>query len=308
MRTHFDLVVMHDPSEVTEKMLKDVSVVFAPLGYSFDEAFFRKAPKLRIIATNTTGTPHIDVKQANARGIRVVSLHEETEFLKKITPTAELTIGLMIALTRNILPAVKFVLDGGWGRWNFAGVSMLSRMSLGIVGFGRLGKMVAKYARAFGMKVSFYDPYLENEEEGPYARVESLKDLVRQNDIVSVHCSLHEKNQHMFSRDVFFSFKKGSFFINTARGELVDSTALIDALEAGILKGAAVDVLEGEFDPKFPEKVMEHPLVRYARKNQSLIITPHIGGSTYDAWYMTQRHTILRTIDMIKRIKHEIES
>jgi D-3-phosphoglycerate dehydrogenase len=297
---NFEIVRLNNPSMITPDILKDISVIFAPLGYFFGEDIFFNAPNLKVIATNTTGVPHIDMESAASRGIHVISLKDEKEFLDTITPTAELTMGLIINITRNVIPAIKSVLDGKWSRWEFGGQAMLSRMSLGIVGLGRLGKMVARYAAAFGMNVSYYDPFITHEPQWAYARIESMEQLVSQSDIVTVHIPMNEENRYLFNKNVFHKFKKGSYFINTARGEVVDSEALIESLENGIIKGAALDVLDGEFEPDFSNRVLLHPLVQYARTHDNLIITPHIAGSTEDAWHLTQRHVIEQTIRFFK--------
>lgn len=300
---NFEVVRLNNPSQITPDILKDISVIFAPLGYFFGEDIFSLSPDLKVVATNTTGVPHIDVDNAVSRGIKVISLKDEKEFLDTITPTAELTMGLIISITRNMIPAMKSVLEGKWSRWEFGGQAMLSRMSLGIVGLGRLGKMVAKYATSFGMKVSYYDPFITHDAEWPYKRVESIEQLVSDVDIVSVHIPMNEENRHFFNKGVFSKFKKGSYFINTARGEVVDSQALIETLDNGIIKGAALDVLDGEFEPGFSDRALSHPLVKYARTHDNLIITPHIAGSTEDAWHLTQRHVIEQTIEYMRRFQ-----
>ncbi|MEW6417024.1 MAG: 2-hydroxyacid dehydrogenase [Nitrospirota bacterium] len=297
---NFDVISLDNPSIITADILRDVSVIFAPLGYYFGEDIFSISPNLKVIATNTTGVPHIDVELASSRGIKVISLKDEKEFLDIITPTAELTMGLIINITRNVIPAIKSVLDGKWSRWEFGGQAMLSRMSLGIVGLGRLGNIVARYATAFGMKVSYYDPFIIHNDDWSYKRIESIEQLVSDVDIVSVHIPMNEENRYFLNKAVFSKFKRGSYLINTARGEVVDSEALIEALEDGIIKGAALDVLDGEFEPDFSSRVLSHPLVQYAQTHPNLIITPHIGGSTRDAWHLTQRYVIERTIEYFK--------
>lgn len=301
LRSKFDLLVLNTPHDLTDHVLDDAEVLFAPLGYRFDAALLKKCRHLKAIATNTTGVPHIDVEYAESHGIRVVSLKDEQEFLASITPTAELTIGLMICVTRNVSGAVTAVAHGNWRRWDFGGPAMLSRMSLGIVGMGRLGKMVGRYANTMGMKVAYYDPYVDASGLNPaYGRIEDLEKLVSSCDVVSVHIPMSPSNRHLFNDKVFSAFKPGAYFVNTARGEIVDSHALVKALRSGHLAGAALDVLDGEFEPGFDTRVMDHPLVQYAAENCNLIITPHIAGSTKDAWQLTQRHTIeqvLRVVD-----------
>lgn len=296
LNEHFNVTTLHDPAQLNSGYLSDCTLLFAPLGYHCGADIMEHAPRLKVIATNTTGVPHIDIKQAQAHGIEVVSLQGDSEFLDKITPTAELTIGLIIAITRNLMPALEFVRKGKWGRWDFGGPAMLSRMSLGLVGFGRLGKMVARTAQTLGMRIGYYDPHVPHDGAWPYRRYERLEELVESNDIVSVHAVMKEANQHMFNASLFSKFKRGSYFVNTARGELVDSQALINAMEAGVIAGAALDVIDHEFEPDFDRQAWNHPLIRYAQKHGNLLITPHIAGSTLDAWAMTQRRVIERAI------------
>jgi len=300
LRSKFDLTVLTDPRHLTEELLAHVVVLFAPLGYQFDKALLEKCGQLKVIATNTTGVPHIDTDYAAERGIKVVSLKDEREFLDSITPTAELTIGLIICITRNIFPAMCAVRTGKWRRWDFGGPAMLSRMSLGIVGLGRLGQMVARYAYAMGMKVMYHDPYLAIPSVGSnYTRLESLEKLVSTCDVTTIHIPMAAQNRHLFNVQLFERFKRGAFLINTARGEIVDSEALVGALESGRLAGAALDVLDGEFSPGFQEHMLHHPLVLYAATHENLILTPHIAGSTRDAWCLTQRYTIEQTLATI---------
>lgn len=306
LSNRFDLRRLSDPSALTDEVLAEAELLFAPLGYRFEESLFRRCPKLRVVATNTTGVPHIDVEAARRQGITVISLQDAPDFLETITPTAELTLGLIIAITRNILPAHRATLEGRWRRWDFGGPAMLSRMCLGVVGLGRLGGMVARWAAAIGASVSFYDPFRKRTSaaEAVYTRHATLHELVASSDVVTIHVPMSEANRHMFSERVFAAFKPGAYFVNTARGELVDTQALIEALERGHVGGAALDVLDGEFDPEFASSAAAHPLVEYAKKHDNVIITPHIGGSTRDAWGLTQRYTIERAIEAVQGKRH----
>lgn len=287
----FTLTVLNDPSEDTQEVLAQVEVLFAPLGYQVDRAKIDACPKLRAIVSNTTGHPHIDVTYARNQGIYVACLKFAQDFLRTITPTAELTWGLILALCRNILPANRAVLQGNWDRRPFGAPAMLSSLELGIVGHGRLGTMVARYGKAFGMKVRYYDPHVPASAEGA-ERISTLASLVSQSDVVSVHVPHEPENEKMFNAELFARFKPGSYFINTSRGELVDWDALLLTLQSGHLAGAALDVFEGEFVPGFTERFPRHPVLEYARRHDNLLLTPHIGGSTIDAWRMTEGHAI----------------
>jgi D-3-phosphoglycerate dehydrogenase len=226
---------------------------------------------------------------AAARGIEVFSLKDEQEFLAGVTPTAEHAFGLMLALTRNLIPAFAAVRGGAWNRFDHGGRAMLSRSTLGIVGLGRLGAKVADIARAFGMTVKYYDPYVA-QTAGGAERYDDLAALVAACDIVSLHASANDETRGLLSADVIANFQPHAVLINTARAELVDEAALLAALSGGRIGGAALDVLDGEYAPDF--EAGGHPLVGYARAHDNLVITPHIGGSTEDAWALTQGRVV----------------
>lgn len=291
LRRDFELIELETPGDDTADILARVEVLFAPLGWQVDRAKIDACPRLRVIASNTTGHPHIDVAYAREKDVAVACLKFAPEFLRTITPTAELTWGLILALTRNVLPAHRAALDGCWDRRPFGAPAMLSSLSLGIVGHGRLGGMVARYGRAFGMTVRFYDPFVDRSDEGA-EKVSTLAALVAESDVVSLHVPHEPETEGLIDASVFARFRRGAWFVNTARGELIDWQALLAALESGHLAGAAVDVFEGEFVPGFAERFPDHPVLRYARTHDNLLLTPHIGGSTIDAWSRTEAHTI----------------
>jgi len=296
LRDHFKILELPSPAHNHSEALAAADVILAPLGYYCGKEIIDAAPKLKVIGSNTTGYPHIDIAYATQKGIKVVTLKNKHEFLKTITPTAELTWGLIIALTRNIIPAWESVMDGQWDRRPFGGESMLSRMSLGVAGCGRLGRIVAGYGKAFGMTVRYYDPTVKEKDVG-FERVNSLKELVSQCDIITIHIPHEPDTENLFDREVFSHFKKGSFLINTSRGELVDNIAMLDCLEQGILAGVALDVFRDEFNPNF--FINAHPLWHYAQKNRRVLLTPHIGGSTIDAWRLTEEFTIKMILEAL---------
>lgn len=288
----FDVVRLETPDQDTPEILRDLDGLFAPMRYYCGPEKMDACPKLKVIGSSTTGAPHIDLEYARTKGIQVAYLRYETDFLRTITPTAELTWGLVIALTRRIPAAYQAVLGGQWNRRDWPSPRMLSRMELGIVGLGRLGTMTARYGKAFGMTVRYHDPYVSRSEVQDVERVASLADLVAQSDIVCLHMHLNEETSGIINREVLARFRRGSYLVNTARGALVETDALVAALESGHLAGAATDVLDDEFERAFDGDVARHPLVTYARAHENLLITPHIGGSTLDAWRETQTHTI----------------
>jgi len=289
----FNVIELEHPHAETDEILATVDAACAPLGTRFDAERMDRCTKLKAILSNTTGVTHIDIDAAAIRGIKVFSLADEKEFLPGITSTAEHAFGLMLALLRHIPWSYSTVLIGEWNRFDHGATAMLSRMSLGVVGLGRLGRLMAGYGTAFGMEVRYFDPHVEVAPDTP-ERCESLIELAAESDVMSLHVTAGESTRHLIGTEVLAALPAGAVLVNTARGEVVDESALIDALENGPLAGAALDVLDGEFTPNFVP--INNQLVQYARKHENLLITPHIGGSTKDAWRETQRRVADRAI------------
>ena len=295
LKKNFNFIQLNNPDELTANELKKLDILFAPLGYFFGKKFFKKCPNLKVIASNTTGHPHIDVKTASLKKIKVITLKNDNVFLDQITPTAEHTIGLMISIIRRYNESFNAPLNYQWNRKTLGGMKMISRLKVGIIGYGRIGRKVSNICLAMGSSIQFFDPYI-SDYQPLVKKMKSLKKLVETSDVVSLHVP-HEKNtENLISDKILQNFKKGSFLINTSRGELVDENALIKNLKNKRICGAAIDVISNEFDPKFKKNIKKNKLISYAKKNPNLIITPHVGGSTYDAW----KETEMRTIEKIK--------
>jgi D-3-phosphoglycerate dehydrogenase / 2-oxoglutarate reductase len=261
----------------------DADILWVRLRHRIDAEIMAVAPQLRLIATPTTGLNHIDLKAAENLGVGVLSLRGETEFLKEIPATAELTVALMLTLLRHVPAAVNDVDGGGWNRDSFKGRDLHGK-TVGIVGFGRLGQMVARLLKPFGVRLLATDRHAEaNPSDADCLRLPFVQ-LLREADIVSLHVNLCPETTGFFGTEQFAQMKKGAWFINTARGELVDETALLDALRSGQLAGAALDVLRNESSAGMGN----HPLVIHARENPNVIITPHIGGCTKESMEKTE--------------------
>ena len=256
-------------------------VLWVRLRHAIDRTVMDAAPGLRAIVTPTTGLNHIDVSEAGRRGIEVLSLRGETGFLRDVRATAELTIGLMLSLLRRLPGAFEHVRDGGWDRDRFRG-NELAGMTVGIIGYGRLGTLVARYLSAFDATVLVSDPGVSAAALPAGLRLASLNELLERSSLVSLHVNLIEQTEGMFGPAEFAAMKQGAWLVNTARGELVDENALLAALETGRLSGAAVDVLSGE------QTRERQPLVEYARRHGNLLITPHIGGCTAESMEKTE--------------------
>ena len=281
----FDLIVREDPRQDDHAILAEIEVLFAPLGFLVDRQKLDLCPRLKAIVSNTTGVPHIDMEEAARRNIAVCALHDKQAFLDTITPTAEHAIGLMLAAWRRVPAAHLAAAAGQWDRRPWGAPRMLSRMRLGIVGFGRLGRKVAEIGRAFGMSVDYFDPYVEG-------GAASLISLASRSDVLSLHAVSNAETRGLVSREILQALPEGAVVVNTARGELLDVEALLDLLEAGRLFAAALDTVDGEYEPGFSDNLADSRLALYARAHDNLILTPHIGGSTIDAWTETEKCVI----------------
>jgi len=217
------------------------------------------------------------------RDIMVLSLKNEVEFLDDVHATAEHTWAMILALLRKIPAAYQSVLNGEWDRDSYKGHE-LNAATLGIVGLGRIGSKVARYAEVFGMKVIAYtDKY---REKPPYIElVNNLDQLLELSDIITIHVPLNAGTENMIAENEFLQMKENALFVNTSRGEIVDEHALIRALENGRIAGAAVDVIchEERMIPKGNSSI-----VKFARQDARLLITPHIGGATYESMEKTE--------------------
>lgn len=260
------------------QFIADIDVLILRLKYLLDREFLDHAAQLKIIATATTGLDHIDLQIAKARNIAVLSLRGETDFLRTVTATAEHTWGMLLALLRHIPQAHHAVVTGDWNRNRFFGRELQGR-TLGIIGLGRIGQMVARYALAFRMKVIAYDPFQTEWIDG-VARANALTDALSASDILSIHVPLNPETNNLIGRKEIAALKLGAIVLNTSRGALLDEGALLESLESGHLSGAALDVIHDEYSPA---SGLRDRLIRYAATHDNLLITPHLGGATHDS-------------------------
>ncbi len=275
--------------------------VFTTLGVPMDASVLDAFRSLRWIVTPTTGLDHIDTSEAAKRSIRVISLRGELDFLETVHATAEHTWALLLALTRRIPSGVQDVLAGNWRRESFIG-SEVNGKTLGILGCGRLGRMVARYGLAFGMRVLAFDHNSESiGKAGAGVEQRDLSSLLSGSDVLSIHLPLNTDTRGFLSRERIFSIKRGALLLNTARGELLDEAALVEALETGHLSGAALDVLTG--DSSWSDKAADNPLIGHARHYDNLLITPHVGGCTYESMEKTSKFIAERFAKMVRDTK-----
>jgi len=284
--------------EKLEEIISGYNIVVVGLGLNINKKVIDKAVNLKLIATATTGLDHIDTGYAKEKNIAVLSLRGETEFLNTITGTAELAFGLAIDLLRKTPFAFNSVMNNEWNREKFRGHNVYGK-TLGIVGLGRLGCWMARYGKAFGMRVIATDPNIDNDifvKEG-CAKV-SFDELLAQSDIVSLHVHLSTETEGMFNKDVFSKMRQGSYLINTSRGKIVDQGDLIEVLERGAVAGYATDVLSDELE--YDGGLKDQPLVEYAKSHNNVIIVPHIGGMTYESREATDIFIAQKVLDFFR--------
>lgn len=271
----------------------ETQALIVRLGHQIDREVIQRGEQLNVIVSATTGLNHIDVDAAEKRGVAVLSLKGEREFLDTIYATAEHTWALLLALIRHIPQAHHHVLSGRWSRDLFKGGELHGR-TLGIVGMGRLGRKVAGYGKAFGMRVLACD---RNPAALTGTGVEEvdLDAVFSEADVVSLHVNLEPDTRQLVGRAAFERMKPGALFLNTARGELVEEAALLWALESGTLGGAALDVLSGEYTSWRTSR----ELIEYARTHDNLLLTPHLGGCTVDSMEKTE-------LFMAEKLKHHL--
>jgi D-3-phosphoglycerate dehydrogenase len=250
-----------------------------------------RAPRLKIVATPSTGLDHLDVPELEKRGIRLISIKTEYELLDRVTSTAEMAWGLLLAAVRKIPAGHAAAVKGFWGREAFRG-RQLSGLTLGILGVGRLGAMVADYGRAFRMRVLGCDTAPRRIVPGvDYVDFDTL---LRESDVLTIHVHLTPENVKLIGRDAFAKMKPGLILVNTSRGGIIDEAAFLAALDSGRVGAAGLDVVDGEWR----EDLAEHPLIRYARVHDNLVISPHVGGVTREAQALVMAFVADRMADM----------
>ena len=230
------------------------------------------APSLEVVGRAGVGLDNVDLEAASELGV-VVALTPEQNSIS----VAELVIGLILALARRIPAADRDTRQGGWKRQAFTGIEIHGR-TLGVVGLGRIGTATAARARALGMEIVAYDPLLDADslrvmELG--ARLLPLDELLAVSDFVTCHLPETPQTVRLFNADRFKTMKSTAFFINTARGGVVDESALVAALESGSIAGAALDV-------RMTEPPEADSLTLALRSMDNVILLPHIGAFTIE--------------------------
>ena len=264
--------------------IENLDILFVRLGFYIGEDLLKNARNLKYLCTPTTGLNHIDIEYVNKRNISILSLKGEVAFLSDIRATSEHTFGLILSLLRNYRQAFisnKYNFD----RDLFKGSEIFDN-TIGIVGFGRIGVLLAKYIKGFDGITFFYDSNDDVKSSYGAKRVDNLGALIEKCNVICLCASYSRKNEEMINEE-YIDKLKDKFFINTSRGELVDQNYLINRIKQGYFRGVALDVLKNESKGiKNLEKLLS------IDKKQNFILTPHLGGATYTSMKRTEEFIV----------------
>ena len=239
-----------------------------------------KNSNVKVINTCSTGLNHIDINYCERNNIEVWSLKEDFELIDDLPSTAELSFGLMLSLLRKIPQGFDSVKKGNWDYEPLIG-RQVKGLTIGIIGFGRLGKITAELFKGWGVNILVNDPYVGTFE---YEEVK-IKELQEKSDVVFLHLHANEETRNMVDREFLSSMKKGAILINTSRGELVDEKEIIKSLHSGDeLGGYGTDVVRDEFGDIEDSELIKFSNSRYPKimGSDRIVITPHVGGMTWE--------------------------
>jgi glyoxylate reductase len=253
-----------------DETLDDVVALIALLTTRVDRALLDRTPRLRVVANAVAGLDNVDLAACRTRGIVVTNTPDVLT-----DATADIAMALILSTVRRTTQAETSLRAGefrGWGFWDHLG-GEIAGSTLGIFGMGRIGRATARRARAFGMRIIYTSrsPLAPETETALEARRVDLDELLRSSDVISLHAPLTARTRHTFDSAALRRMKEGSYLINTARGPLVDEAALVEALRAGQLAGAGLDVYERE--PELHPGLLELP---------NVTLLPHIGSATVE--------------------------
>ena len=277
-----------------QKKYKNVQILVCRLAYFIDENLVNKFPNLKYVISNTTGLSHIDTNFLKKKKIKLVSLNNCKKEIKNIQSTTEINIGLLISLCRGINQNVEILKKKKiWNRYLFNRESLKNK-TLGIIGFGRIGRQVKRVAKSLNLKIIFNDNKSVLKSQKNY---KSLNYLIKKSDIISINADLNSSSYNLIDNKEFDKMKRGVFIINTARSEIINSKALIKNIKNKKIAGYACDVLDHE-DKNYKKNFL---FKIYNSGKYNLIITPHIGGATKDS--MTETEHIVSKFFLSKYVK-----
>ncbi|RZK52136.1 MAG: phosphoglycerate dehydrogenase [Pedobacter sp.] len=241
--------------------------------FRIDKELFDVAPNLKFVARAGAGLDNIDETIAKERNIVLINAPEGNR-----DAVGEHAIGLLLSLMNNFRNADKEIRNGVWDREGNRGYELKGK-TVGIVGYGFMGQKMAQKLKGFEVNVIAYDKYKTGFTD-EFAREVSMEEIVKHSDVLSLHIPLTKETKQMVNDEYFYHFKKPIFFINTARGEIVNTSAVVDNIKKDKILGAGLDVLETEKFPALGEQAWFDDL----KQNGKVILTPHVGGWTFDSY------------------------
>ncbi len=271
------------PAELA-KIVAPYHAILIRSGSQITAEVLEAARSLKVIGRPGVGVDNVDLQAATRRGVIVMNSPGGN-----LVSTAELALSLLLAVARNIPQADSAMKAGKWDRKSFAGAELLGKR-LGIVGLGRIGREVAARARAFGMEVTAFDPFVAPAvAEAVHVKLRTFDEILQGSDFITLHTTLTRETRHLLDREAFARIKPGVRLVNAARGELIDDEALLAALDSGRVAGAALDVHTHE--PPVDWRLAKHPRV---------VATPHIGASTQEAQERVGTDIAIQVRDYLK--------
>ena len=276
LKKHYEIEVhlgkIPIPRKILESKIKEIDGLICFPYDLIDKNLIEKAKNLQVISTYSVGFDHIDIKQAKKNRIRVGYTPEVLT-----DATADMAFSLMIDLMRRVSEGDRIIRKGQWsqiyGAYDYVGTDLQTK-TLGIFGLGRIGTQLAKRAKAFDMKIIY-----NNRKRIPSSKEKSLgvkyvtfENLLKKSDVISIHVPHTKQTDQTFNKKNIQKMKRTAFLINTARGKIIKEKDLVESLEKKIIAGAGLDVFETEPISK------KNPLIRI----QNVVLTPHIGSSTYE--------------------------
>lgn len=277
------LTSQHYEKDELIKIMPEIEVLIVRSATKVTAEIIEAGKNLKIIGRAGTGLDNIDVKTAESKGIKVIN----TPGANSIS-VAELTIGLMIACSRHIARGTNDLKNGKWTKKELEGHELFGR-TVGIIGFGNIGKEVAKRLTAFDMKILAYDPYIK--ETDMNVKIVDLETIYRESDYITIHVPLTQETKNLINKESISKMKDGVIIVNAARGGIIDEAALYEGLTSGKIYAAGLDVFEVEPPTDdLRQKLLSLP---------NVVATPHIGASTYEA---QERVGILLVDRLIKEL------
>lgn len=272
--------ILENPSyKQVSNIIQNYSVIFTNPNMSnvmIDQRLIDRGKKLKCVTTASTGTVHIDKSYLKRKKIKLISLTKEYKTIEKISSTAEHALALTLSKIRSVVPSSQSVKNGEWNYTKFIG-RQFTELKVGIIGYGRLGKKYSKYLLALGSKVFVHDPFKKVKNK-KIIKSKNLKNIFLNCDIISLHLHVNKNTIKMINKKILKFAKKNLLLINTSRGELINENDLINFLNKNPNSSYATDVLADEVKNKKNNK-----LIKLFKKNNQILITPHIGGMTTEA-------------------------